>query len=383
MRLGNSSFITADINQQELLMKTVLIVRLSAIGDIVMASPVAAALKASDHNTRVIWLTQPESASLVQHNPLIDEVIIWPRAEWQSLWRKRQYRMLFRTINAFRQILKSKAIDIAIDLQGLLKSGILTAMSGATEKIGLGSKEGSQWLMNQVIARDCGDTDLIGSEYRWLCQQLQLGEQPWQMSVGASNQAIENVAQLHKDTLRKPYIVICPFTTRPQKHWHNAGWCALIPKLAALTDTHVDDANIDNNQVDIVLLGGPADTENANKLDNNPSVINLVGKTSLTEAALIIKAATALVGVDTGLTHMGHAFNIPTVALFGSTKPYLKTDSDNGSIIYLDKHCSPCKRKPTCNGRFDCLNDISPDYVISQLNGLLDNQPVCIQAPAS
>ena len=364
-------------------LNTILIIRLGAIGDIVMASPVAAALRHRYPNARILWLTQPECASLLNDNPSIDQVLTWPKSEWQQLAKSGQLLTLLQRIRSFSATLKALDIDLAIDLQGLLKSGLLAWLSGAKQRIGLGSKEGSQWLMNQVIARDCGDTDLIGSEYRWLCQQLQLGEQPWQMSVGASNQAIENVAQLHKDTLRKPYIVICPFTTRPQKHWHNAGWCALIPKLAALTDTHVDDANIDNNQVDIVLLGGPADTEHANKLDNNPSVINLVGKTSLTEAALIIKAATALVGVDTGLTHMGHAFNIPTVALFGSTKPYLKTDSDNGSIIYLDKHCSPCKRKPTCNGRFDCLNDISPDYVISQLNGLLDNQPVCIQAPAS
>ncbi len=357
-------------------MKTILIVRLSAIGDIVMASPVAAALKAQHPGCRVLWLTQSECASLVQDNPNIDEVITWPRAQWQQLWRERQWRDLYRCIREFSRMLKAKNIDTAIDLQGLLKSGVLTWLSGAEQKIGLGSKEGSQLLMNQVIDRGRGDTDLIGSEYRWLCQQLGAPTDSWTMQVGASDQAITNADALLKTLGSDRYIVICPFTTRPQKHWHDAGWCALIPKLSTQL-THIS-----AGELPVVMLGGPGDSEHAQKLATHHNIVNWVGKTRLPEAAVVISKATAVVGVDTGLTHMGHAYNIPTIALFGSTRPYLKTDTANGNIIYLDKHCAPCKRNPTCDGRFHCLNDIAPDYIIQQLNTLLD-QPIEIEAPTS
>lgn len=324
-----------------------------------MASPVAAALRRTYPQAKILWLTQPECASLVQNNPLIDEVIIWPRAQWQRLWQQRQYRALFTAIRAFRKQLKTHKIDLAIDLQGLLKSGILAYLSGAKRKVGLGSKEGSQYLMNQVIPRDQGDTDLIGSEYRWLCQQLQLTSEPWQMRIGASPDAIANAKQLIEQDLGDNYIVVCPFTTRPQKHWHDDGWQVLIPMLTALGHK-------------VVMLGGPADTDHAERIIDkeiaaNSRFISLVGKTSLTEAALVIQRAKALIGVDTGLTHMGHAHDIPVLGLFGSTRPYLKTDTINGQIIYLNLHCSPCRRNPSCHGRFECLNDITPSQILTRL----------------
>ena len=352
-------------------MKKILIVRLSAIGDIVMASPVAAALKRRYPEAKILWLTQPECASLVQNNPLIDEVLLWPRAEWQNLWQQRKYRQLFAHIRTFRKQLKTHQIDLAIDLQGLLKSGMLTWLSGATRKVGLGSKEGSQWLMDQVIPRNSGDTDLIGSEYRWLCQQLQLDAKPWQMSIGASDDAINHAKQLIEQDIADDYIVICPFTTRPQKHWHDAGWQVLIPKLTKLGHT-------------IVMLGGPADTEHAERIiDNeiaaNKRFINLVGKTQLPVAALLIQQAKALIGVDTGLTHMGHAHDIPVLGLFGSTRPYLKTDTANGQIMYLNLHCSPCRRNPSCDGRFECLNDITPTQIVVRLNAVLAGEPIAVE----
>jgi len=345
-------------------LNTILIVRLSAIGDIVMASPVAEALSKSYPEATILWLTQPDCAALVQDHPFVDEVIIWPRSQWQAQWRKRQFVSLFKSIYQFRKQLKSRNIDMAIDLQGLLKSGILAWLSGAKNKIGLGSKEGSQWLVDRVINRDSGNTDLIGSEYRWLCQQIGLKSLPWKMTVGASEQASKRANELITQTINTPYVVICPFTTRPQKHWSDASWLALTPKLTLAG-------------LKVVMLGGPGDVEYARRLCQNSAIINLVGETKLTEAALIIQQAKALIGVDTGLTHMGHMHAIPTVALFGSTRPYLHTDTHNGKVIYHALHCSPCKRNPTCGGRFQCLTDISPDDIMAQLNPLLnDNSPL-------
>jgi heptosyltransferase-1 len=99
--------------------------------------------------------------------------------------------------------------------------------------------------------------------------------------------------------------------------------------------------------------------------------IALAGDTRLPEAAGLIRHAGLLVGVDTGLTHMGAAFATPTVALFGSTRPYLDTGRANGRVIWLGLACSPCRRRPTCNGAFTCLREITAERVIEQARAVL------------
>ena len=145
-------------------MNRILLVRLSAIGDVVFASPVIAALRRRYPAARISWLVQPECRELLAHHPDLDRVIVWPRNRWQELWRGRQWPVLWREVRAFRRLLRDGDFDLAIDMQGLLKSGFLTWLSGAPERIGLGSKEGSGLLMSRVVERG-GDSARIGSEY--------------------------------------------------------------------------------------------------------------------------------------------------------------------------------------------------------------------------
>jgi len=157
--------------------------------------------------------------------------------------------------------------------------------------------------------------------------------------------------------------VICPFTTRPQKHWFAAHWRALVPRLSAELGLQV------------LMLGGPGDVEAARELAAGVDVVNLVGETDLQTAAGMIRDCELLIGVDTGLTHMGIAFDRPTVCLFGSTRPYLRSDSDRTRVIYHALECSPCRRNPTCNGAYTCLREITPDEVIGEAHALLPERP--------
>jgi heptosyltransferase-1 len=93
-------------------------------------------------------------------------------------------------------------------------------------------------------------------------------------------------------------------------------------------------------------------------------VLSLAGATRLPEAAALIRHAALVIGVDTGLTHMGLAFARPTVALFGSTRPYLDTGRRNGRVIWLGLECSPCHRRPTCENQFHCLRMITTENVM-------------------
>ena len=343
-------------------MKRVLIVRTSAIGDVVFASPFAAAIKRSDPTAHVAWLVEPGIHELLAADPAIDELILWPKAEWKQLWKEKLYGELFGRIRQFRTMLRAKQFDTAIDMQSLLKSGALTWLSGAPRRIGLGSREGSQWLMTEVVPKG-GIPRRISSEYLYLAEQLGLDAGEFLPTLHVAEETEQKAHKLMSDHGLEAgrFAVFAPFTTRPQKHWFEDAWQALAPRVR------------DELGLAPVILGGPADTAAAERIAGaTPGVVQLAGATRLPEAAALIRHAGLLVGVDTGLTHMGTAFNTPTVAIFGSTRPYLDTCRPNGKVIWLGLECSPCRRRPTCNGAFTCLRDISPQRVIDEARAVLE-----------
>lgn len=339
-------------------MKRILIIRTSAIGDVVFASPLAQALRRTYSDAHIAWLVEPGIDALITSAPAIDEPIIWPKTEWKSLWRAGRFLELLRRLLAFRKMLRSKKFDTVLDLQGLLKSGLLARMTGASRRIGLGSKEGSQHLMTEVVPRG-GDPARISSEYLHLAQYLGLPCDDFMPVLHVDADVEARVLQRLTDNGLAPgrYAVFAAFTTRPQKHWFADAWRSLAPLLARQTGLIP------------LLLGGPADVAAAEELTRGDKlIVNLVGKTRLDETVAIIKHAGAVIGVDTGLTHMGIAFDVPTVALFGSTCPYTNTGRSSARVIWLNMPCAPCKRNPTCGGAFTCMRDITPQRVLNELD---------------
>lgn len=341
-------------------MERILLIRSSAIGDIVFASGFAAALRRSYPKAHIAWLVESGMRELLAANPDLDEVLVWPKGEWLRLWRARRYAALWREVRRFRRELRARRFDTAIDLQGLFKSGMLAWLSGAARRIGLGSREGSQHLMTEVIEKG-GDPRRISSEYLYLAQKLGLdcGDFPLTVHVDPASrqQAARTVAELG---IAGPYVVICPFTTRPQKHWLEDQWQMLIQRLQAEFGWPV------------LMLGGPADQDAAARIAAGAiPVHDLAGRTRLPEAAALIAQATLVIGVDTGLTHMGVALGRPTVALFGSTCPYLDPGSAMAVVIYKDLSCSPCRRRPSCQGAYTCMREIGVEEVLASGRGLL------------
>jgi heptosyltransferase-1 len=339
---------------------SILIVRLSAIGDIVFASPLIHAIRQRYPGARISWLVQGESKGLLECHPELDRVIVWPRQAWESDWKQRHWLALWRAIRQFRRELKDHRFDVALDVQSLMKSGFLAWLSGAKRRIGLGSREGSQWLMSQVIVKG-GEPRRIASEYLYFAQQLELPVDEFEMVIGLCDEDRSHArALITAHRLEQGFIAICPFTTRAQKHWFNSAWNEL---LAAIRTQW---------QLPVVMLGGPGDRSSSVAIggEGQTGLINLVGETTLRQAAALIKRAKLIIGVDTGLTHMGIAMNRPTLCLFGSTRPYLDTTHENAAVIYHPRSCSPCRRKPTCNGAFDCMRDIKVAEVMNHASRL-------------
>jgi len=343
--------------------RRILIVRLSALGDIVMASGLITALKARYPHAELSWVTEAVCAPLLKHNPQLHQVLIWPRGQWQALWKAKQYRALWQAIRTFRKMLRDQQFDLVLDGQGLLKSGLCAWFTGAPRRVSIIAREGSHLLVHERIVPPAGVDDRIGAEYRFAACYLGAQDADYQLNL-AVGAAPRDVA---RQTLKqawgeqagsRPMVMLCPFTTRPQKHWVESYWSDLVASLQA-------------QGFQAVLLGGPTDKEAAERIAAaSPGLINMTGRLKLDESVALIADSQLLIGVDTGLTHMGTALRIPTLALFGSTRPYLRTGTPSTTVMYDALPCSPCRRHPTCDGAFTCMKQLTVARVMEQAMAL-------------
>lgn len=343
----------------------ILIIRLSAIGDIVFSSPLVDALRGRYHDADIFWLAESPVVPLLEHHPELREVIVWPRNEWRQLLRGGRWLALLKEIMTFRKRLRQYRFNLVIDAQGLFKSAGLAWMTGAVRRVGFVSKEPTRALLTERIEKDAGPA--ISSEYRAMAKHLGCQGEVFPMRV-----FVPPAENAWSDAFRGdvPYVAICPFTTRPQKHWPEAHWQSLAKSLVA-------------RDWRVVVLGGPADSVSAERIFADIPVESMVGKAALLESAALVSRADFVIGVDTGLTHMGWAFEVPTIALFGSTCPYRDLGGLRGAVLYQNMACSPCRRKPVCGGTYDCLAGLYPDTVLKSLAGLARDESASHSVVAS
>ena len=263
-----------------------LIVRTSAIGDVVFASPFAAAVKRTYPQAHLAWLVEPGIDQLLAADSCIDELILWPKAEWQRLWAEKRLGELLRRVREFRRMLRAKRFDVAIDMQSLLKSGLLAWLSGAPRRIGLGSREGSQWLMTEVVPKG-GALRRISSEYLYLAERLGLhtGEFLPRLCIADAAEAKARALMAEHGLAPGNFAAFAPFTTRDQKHWFEDAWQILARRVR------------DELGLAPAIMGGPADRAAAERIAAaTPGAVQLAGLTRLPEAAALIRQAGLLVG---------------------------------------------------------------------------------------
>lgn len=309
----------------------------------------------------IAWVVEPPARDLLRHNAALDEVICWPKTRWKQLLKQGRFIALAREVRRFADEMRLRGFDIALDGQGLLKSRILAWLSGARDRVGFDSREPGRSLMTKIISRGPNDKR-TSSEYYYLMQVLGLSPAEFRPDVTISpedQKAAEN--KIRGAGIGARYGVICPFTTRPQKHWFEERWAALSVALE------------ERLRLPVAVLGGSGDVDDSRRIRSlvQGKIHDLTGTTTLGQSAAIIKNASLVVGVDTGLTHMGVAFDRPTIALFGATCPYLYAASANTIVLYESLPCSPCRRKPTCNGDFTCMKLIGVEEVFNAAESVL------------
>ncbi|WP_158224762.1 glycosyltransferase family 9 protein [Agaribacterium haliotis] len=333
-----------------------------------MASPLAQVLKQQFPNSHIVWAVQKESAAVLRHNPYIDELFIWDKAHWQDLWKQKKYKQLWSAVKLARKTLRNYKFDLALDLQGLLKSGFFTWISAARQRIGIGSREGSYWFMHKMVSRNVANREQMGADYRYLVNQMGWSDQNWELKVYNTDEAETRAIHLLTEYLEpgEPFAVICPFTTREQKLWPDEYWQQLILRIRG------------RYHMKTVILGAKHEGNRGQQLARRCGAINLAGRTELLEAISLMQKAAVIIGVDNGLTHCSQALPVPSIALFGPSCPYRHSGCENSRVLFMDLNCSPCKRRPSCGGSYDCMKELSPDLVLTEIKQLFKVQALIL-----
>lgn len=332
----------------------ILIVKLSAIGDVIHTLPSLSALRGLYPDAHITWVIEEAASGLVVGHPLLDEVIILRRKNWIKLVKDGKYAEAWQDARSFLANLRGRSYDLVIDFHGLFKSAVVVFLSGGKRKLGYDSwQELSRLFYNEKIPEDMNKhaADRYLDFPRHLGSNIMKAEfiLPLTQDTRAQAEKLLNRYRLRE----KQFIAINPIAYWETKLWDNE-------KFARLGDLIKKELKLD-----VVFTGSKKeDAENIVSLMTGEG-INLGGETSLPELAEIYKSAVAVITTDSGPMHLAAAVGTPVIALFGPTNPARTGPyGKDHTIIRADLSCSPCllKKCPTKQ----CMKDIMPEQVFEE-----------------
>lgn len=332
----------------------ILIVKLSAVGDVVHTLPSLSALREAYPAAHITWVVEEGAADLLRDHPDCDRVLVSFRKRWvNTLVRGGNRRRTIGEIRSFLSVLRDRRYDLAIDFHGLFKSAVIMGWSRADRKLGYRSmQELSRLFYNETIPEDMEKHAVL----RYLDFLGHLGVEPreprFSMALGEPEQGrVAGLLGQHGIGDGDPFIALSPVAFWETKLWDN-------DRFARLGDRITSELNLP------VVFTGASGGDLIERIRGamNADSITLEGQTSLRELACLYRRAALVVTTDSGPMHIAAAVGTPTVALFGPTDPARTGPFGPGhAVIRSDISCSPCFLK-RCAGR-DCMTDIAVDEV--------------------
>jgi heptosyltransferase I len=348
------------MNSDDAFPKRILIVKLSAIGDVVQALPMFTALRRNFPRAEIDWLVEEDAAGILSGYPGLDSVIVSRRKTWQKgILGQGRFRSTLREIRTFLRELRHKKYDWVIDIHGIFKSGLLVALSRGRKKIGYRatagiSDEGSYFFTRERYTPLTIDTHAI-ERYLDLAGKLGVPTAGIPFEFPVSRNSVE-AAQRILEGVGFPggsFVILHPVAKWETKQWPRENFARLVDSLMG-------------RGVKVVMTGSPGDVESVERIlsltHSVPGVFNLTGKTGLKELAALFSLSDLVITPDTGPMHLAAAVKTPVIALFGPTAPWRTGPYGPGqSVLRRELPCSPCFRK-TCPTR-ECMEQISVEEV--------------------
>lgn len=335
----------------------VLIIKPSAVGDVVHALPILNILRTRWPQSHIAWLVTPACAGLLEGHPQLDEVIPFERKRFGHGWRNPRAAA---ELYVFQKELRARKFDLVIDLQGLFRSAWLARKSGAPTRVGFANAREMAWMFYTHRVKVGTAEQHAIERYLTVLEAMGLPRGPVEFVFPTSGVDRDYIEQLVPR--EKRYAVLIPGTNWATKRWPTGHFAGLIRPL------------YERYGLTTVLAGSPGEVELCEQVYKNavavnrdaralPPVINLAGKTTLRQLVALLRDADLVVANDSGPMHIAAALGRPLVTLFGPTNP-VRTGpyGRQETVLRLDLPCSPCYSR-SCSHQ-SCLKLLGPVAVL-------------------
>jgi lipopolysaccharide heptosyltransferase I len=336
----------------------ILLIKLSAVGDVIHALPVLAGLRARFPTAQIDWLVRPDCADLVRCHPALSNVVPFPRHLSGAPWVK--VAALLGSLGSVRR----PRYDLAIDLQGQLRSAVYALASRAPVRIGFANAREGAWLAyTHRVAVPSPDHHAV-ERYLWVGDLLGFPRRDPDFTISVPpDAAAATEALAHRHGLAGQRLaILVPGTVWETKHWSVDGFAAVGRHLAG-------------RGLRVIVAGSARDRGRAAAVAAAcPGAIDLCGDTSLGELAALIRQATICVTNDSGPMHLAVALGTPVASAFGPTNP-VRTGPYRRprSVVRADVPCSPCYLRQLRQCPYDhrCMTTLSAAMMTERIDEIL------------
>lgn len=342
----------------------ILIIRVSAIGDVIHTLPAVFLLKHSLPNARISWVVQKKAASLIVNQPFLDRVWVLPDNFLAP-------KNLLKTLGVIREMRQTQW-DAIIDFQGLLKTtSLLVPLKG--KKYGFDWKNArekvSSWFTHQHVTPDFSNIIqknlALASLVLWdknqtvACPTIPFLQKDFTLQAGQDSKALVHT-WIRQNNLRH-MIVLCPNTTWSSKCWPLDYWKTLIHNALQQFPSH-----------SLVLIGkdfGHDAAHLAQHCQEQGLNVHLAPKWDLLTTTYFLTQSDVIIAPDTSFLHCADFLGVVSIGLFGPTSsqkhgPFL-TSENMKSVLQ-----APCKHfyQKTHGHDQDCMRLLTPDMVLEKID---------------
>lgn len=372
-----------DLNQVERL----LILKVSSMGDIVHASPVASALKRAFPHLKIGWVAEDRHAGVIEGSPCIDKLHIVPYKALKGGWRSGS---AWRAVRQLAREIRAERYQVALDLQGLLKSALWAVLGGVPVRLGgHRMRELTPLFMRRlpveenpkrhVVQQYLDAVRLLGAPATFpeLYRSPEEAHSPtppvlFPLTIPPTAEA-SALQKLEAIDALPRFISMNPSAGRVWKRWE-------IARFAELSDRIESEWGIP-----VVFVGGPGDKPLESQLAmlKRAPLRSLIGATSIKEVMAVVRYSFVHVCGDTGTAHIASAFGVPCVSLFGPTDPDRTGPyGQRERALCLRDQCTACP-KARCV-RHECLQWITVEQVMGMVQRTVaDSSTVTVPRSAS
>jgi len=342
--------------------RRILLIKPSSLGDVIHALPVLHGLRVRYPDAHIAWLVSSACAPLIRNHPELDEVIEFDRRRFGKIGRSLQ---ISREFAAFVRQLRLQRFDLAVDLQGLFRSGFLAFSSGAPTRVGFRTAREMAWMF-YTHEIETPDLDAHAVDKNYLAAGiLDFEAVPITFDLAvtdAERRAARNVLADSGIDIDQPYVAVLPGARWDTKRWHPERFSGLISRLAV------------DHDVPTVVLGGVDESDLCEQVcaqTTCPAKLkpgNLTGRSNLRDLVTILERAAAVICHDSAPAHVAAALKRPMVCILGPTNPN-RTGPYTAQVRLLQANlsCVPCylRSRTQCRYEHACMYQIEVDDVLN------------------